>query len=62
MSVDSKECWLTRPVLMLTLQYLGVWYEAYKFPDIFELGQRCVSANYTLKDNGHIRVDNIGYT
>ena len=47
---------------LLPLQYLGVWYEVYKFPDIFELGQRCVSANYTLKDDGHIRVDNIGYT
>lgn len=42
-------------------QYLGNWYEISKFNLTFEDGQKCVEANYQLKDNGHVRVDNKGY-
>ncbi|XP_071958136.1 apolipoprotein D-like [Antedon mediterranea] len=43
------------------MPYLGTWYEAARFPTSFEKDARCVTANYTLKDNGHIEVDNSGY-
>ncbi|XP_076447038.1 apolipoprotein D-like [Babylonia areolata] len=42
-------------------KYLGQWLEIYAFPASFESGQRCVTANYTLKGNGHIMVNNQGY-
>ncbi|CAG2252903.1 APOD [Mytilus edulis] len=42
--------------------YLGDWYEIYKFKANFENGQKCAHANYLLKDDGHIRVNNSGKT
>ncbi|XP_048781026.1 apolipoprotein D-like [Ostrea edulis] len=42
-------------------RYLGTWYEIYKFNSNFEGKQKCVSANYQLQSNGHVRVDNIGF-
>jgi hypothetical protein len=41
--------------LIFHFQYLGDWYEIYKFNAIFENGQACIKANYKLKENGHIR-------
>merc|ERR1711860_138931 len=41
-------------------QYMGDWYEIYKFWSFFEVGQKCMKANYKLMDNGHVRVDNSG--
>merc|ERR1719495_279230 len=42
--------------------YLGKWYEIQKFPTIYQQkGPRCVRAIYSLKDDGHINVDNKGY-
>jgi len=38
-------------------KYLGLWYEIERFPAIFE-GDNCGTANYSLKDNGKINVDN----
>ncbi|XP_005098523.1 apolipoprotein D-like [Aplysia californica] len=38
-------------------KYLGVWYEMERFPTVFERGN-CISANYSLKSNGRIAVDN----
>jgi len=38
-------------------KYLGLWYEIERFPAIFE-GDNCGTANYSLKDNGNIKVDN----
>ena len=46
--------------LIFHFQYLGDWYEIYKFNAIFENGQACIKANYKLKENGHIRVFNTG--
>ncbi|XP_071958966.1 apolipoprotein D-like [Antedon mediterranea] len=42
-------------------RYLGIWYEAARFYTTFQKDSRCVVANYTLKDNGHINVLNSGY-
>ncbi|CAC5396671.1 APOD [Mytilus coruscus] len=42
-------------------QYLGDWYEIYKFKAGFENDQVCNKANYKLKDNGHIDIFNSGF-
>ncbi|CAG2222685.1 APOD [Mytilus edulis] len=42
--------------------YLGDWYEIYKFKADFENGQSCIHANYQKKANGHIQVYNRGQT
>ncbi|XP_052713094.1 apolipoprotein D-like [Crassostrea angulata] len=41
-------------------KYLGDWYEIYKFEASFEGKQTCIRANYQLKEDGHIRVQNTG--
>ncbi|XP_022286099.2 apolipoprotein D-like [Crassostrea virginica] len=41
-------------------RYLGTWYEVYKFKANFENNQKCIQANYQLKPDGHIRVNNTG--
>lgn len=41
-------------------QYLGVWYEIARTENIWEIGLKCVTANYTLKNDGTIRVENKG--
>ncbi|XP_022344558.1 apolipoprotein D-like [Crassostrea virginica] len=41
-------------------KYLGDWYEIYKFEASFEGQQRCIRANYQMKEDGHIRVQNTG--
>ncbi|XP_066291637.1 apolipoprotein D-like [Branchiostoma lanceolatum] len=38
-------------------QYLGLWHEIERFPFVFEAG-KCITANYTLKSDGHVRVEN----
>ncbi|CAH1110834.1 unnamed protein product [Psylliodes chrysocephalus] len=38
--------------------YLGKWYEQEKYPVIFEIGGRCITAEYSLKDDGTVRVFN----
>jgi len=40
-------------------RYLGYWYEIFVFPTHFEKG-KCTRAKYSLKDNGHVLVDNRG--
>lgn len=42
-------------------KYLGTWYEIARFDFRYERNLNNVSATYTLKDNGTIRVDNKGY-
>ncbi|XP_048779424.2 apolipoprotein D-like [Ostrea edulis] len=41
-------------------KYLGDWYEIYKFEASFEGKQKCIRANYQMKSDGHIRVENTG--
>nr|KAF6477111.1 apolipoprotein D [Molossus molossus] len=43
--------------LLLSLQYLGRWYEIEKIPVSFEKGS-CIQANYSLMENGNIKVIN----
>lgn len=43
--------------LLLSLQYLGKWYEIEKIPVSFEKGS-CIQANYSLMENGNIKVIN----
>jgi apolipoprotein D and lipocalin family protein len=42
-------------------KYLGTWYEIARLPNSFEKNLDCVSATYTLKENGDIEVLNKGY-
>ncbi|KAL3286332.1 hypothetical protein HHI36_000840 [Cryptolaemus montrouzieri] len=39
-------------------RYLGKWYEAEKYFMIFEAGGKCNSANYSLNENGTVKVLN----
>lgn len=41
-------------------KYSGTWYEIARFPNFFEKGLDCVSATYTLRDDGRIDVLNQG--
>ncbi|XP_050405749.1 apolipoprotein D-like [Patella vulgata] len=43
-------------------RYLGKWYEVYKLPNLFQKGQTCVTANYSIKADGHIKVYNQGFS
>lgn len=40
--------------------YSGKWYEIAKLPNRFEKGLDCVTATYTIKENGKIKVENRG--
>lgn len=42
-------------------KYLGKWYEIARFDFRFERGLNNVTATYSMKDNGNIKVDNKGY-
>ncbi len=42
-------------------RYLGPWYEIMRLPNSFESGLTCVMANYSLKPNGDIKVENSGH-
>ena len=42
-------------------KYAGTWYEIARLPNSFEKGMQCVTATYTLKDNGKVQVLNKGY-
>ncbi|MBN2683997.1 MAG: lipocalin family protein [Pontiellaceae bacterium] len=41
--------------------YMGVWYEAARYPHGFEKGLSAVSATYTKNDDGTIKVENRGF-
>jgi apolipoprotein D and lipocalin family protein len=43
-------------------RYLGTWYEIARLDHRFERGLDNVSANYSLKDDGGVRVINRGYS
>ena len=42
-------------------KYAGKWYEIAKLPNKFEKGLSCISATYSIKENGKIEVLNQGY-
>jgi apolipoprotein D and lipocalin family protein len=42
-------------------KYAGTWYEIARLPNRFEKGLECVSATYTVRNNGKIDVLNKGY-
>ena len=43
-------------------QYLGKWYEIARLDHAFERGLTRVSANYSLRDDGGVKVINRGYS
>jgi|SaaInl59LU_5_DNA_1037362.scaffolds.fasta_scaffold36756_2 apolipoprotein D and lipocalin family protein len=42
-------------------KYSGEWYEIARLPNSFEKNLKCVTANYSLKDNGGVLVVNKGF-
>jgi len=42
-------------------KYAGTWYEIAKLPNKFEKNLSCISATYSLKENGKINVLNQGF-
>jgi apolipoprotein D and lipocalin family protein len=42
-------------------KYAGTWHEIARLPNRFERGLTCVTAEYSLKENGKIRVKNKGF-
>ncbi|GFN75555.1 apolipoprotein d [Plakobranchus ocellatus] len=40
-------------------RYMGRWFEYEKFPNYFEMGAKCVVANYTLYPDNSVRVVNV---
>ncbi len=42
-------------------RYTGTWYEIMRIPHSFENGLKCVTANYSIKPNGDIKVENMGH-
>lgn len=52
----------TTPVTGFELdRYLGTWYEIARFPHTFEKNLVGVTATYSMKDNGMVKVVNSGY-
>lgn len=52
-----------QPVQNFDVQrYLGTWYEIARLDHSFERGLNSVTANYTLRDDGGVRVLNRGYS
>jgi len=52
----------TTPITGFELErYLGTWYEIARFPNSFEKNLVGVTANYSMKDNGKVKVINAGY-
>jgi lipocalin len=50
-----------KPVTSFDLEkYLGRWYEVARLPAWFEKGMTNVTATYSLKDNGKVKVENAG--
>jgi apolipoprotein D and lipocalin family protein len=43
------------------LRYQGTWYEIARLPNYFERKLKCISATYTLRDDGKLTVLNKGY-
>lgn len=42
-------------------RYLGTWYEITRLPNRFEKGLICVTAEYSLREDGKIKVTNKGH-
>jgi apolipoprotein D and lipocalin family protein len=42
-------------------RYTGTWYEIARLPNSFERKLKCISATYTLRNDGRITVQNKGY-
>jgi len=53
-----------RPVVVSNVdlkRYQGTWYEIARLPNFFEKKLKCITANYTLREDGRITVLNKGY-
>ncbi|HEX7511663.1 MAG TPA: lipocalin family protein [Chitinivibrionales bacterium] len=58
LSAASKEFTAVSPFDLA--RYLGTWYELVRMPASFENGLTNVTATYSLKNNGMVKVENAG--
>ena len=42
-------------------KYVGIWYEIAKLPNSFEDDLKCITTNYSLRQDGNISVENKGF-
>lgn len=68
MSISVVSCKAQKPMIDNTVvkelnlqKYLGTWYEIARYDHVFERGLVGVTANYSMGDNGKIKVINSGY-
>lgn len=58
-NVPPRECFYPTPDSSFDIDtYLGVWYQVAGYTAIFDAGCKCITANYTLNDNGTVHVVN----
>ena len=57
MSIANSQAVQTVPFVDLT-KYVGKWYEIASFPQFFQKGCTCTTAEYTATDKGYITVEN----
>lgn len=58
-NVAPRECFYPIPDSSFDIDtYLGVWYQVAGYTAIFDAGCKCITANYTLNNNGTVHVVN----
>ncbi len=61
--INLASCGCPKPATVKNFdltRYLGKWYEVERFPFRIEDGLKCITAEYTLKSDGTVRVNNTG--
>lgn len=62
-NIANAESKTIKPVIDFELErYLGTWYEIARLDNFFERGLQRVQAEYSLRDDGKVRVINKGYS
>lgn len=56
--LNCKHAYTHRYIENIFFQYLGKWYEVERYFALFEFGGKCVTANYTLSENGSVKIVN----
>jgi lipocalin len=64
MMLTVKSFSQTKPSVVGTVdlqKYSGTWFEIARLPNTFEKNLKCITATYTLRDDGKVTVLNAGY-
>ncbi|CAG2170440.1 unnamed protein product [Oppiella nova] len=61
--VQSKQCPLIQSMGDINgPAFMGLWYQLERYPDIFETGFKCQTANYSLNTDGTVNITHNEYT